>query len=413
MSYTPVLVIGGGQAGLAMSHCLTSQGITHVVLERGRVAERWHSERWDSLRLLTPNWMSRLPGWSYTGNDPDGFMSAAAFAEYLHAYSQASNAPVQTDTTVLAVQRGPFGFQIETSRGTWHARTVVIATGYCDVPAVPAAASNLPAQITQFTPSNYRNPDQLPSGGVLVVGASATGVQLAAEIHRSGRPVTLAAGRHTRLPRHYRGKDIWYWLETSGILDETTASVSDLARARSQPSFQLIGRSDGETIDLGTLQIEGVTLAGRVTGITGSCMTLQDNLPEIVGDAQLALERLLGRIDAIADAADAPAAELEARRRIAVQSGPTTLDLQASGIQTVLWANGFNRNYNWLKLPVLDEAGELVHQGGVTPEPGLFALGLRFQRRRRSNFIDGVGQDASELATAISQYLPRPSRVAA
>ncbi|MFL5281225.1 MAG: NAD(P)-binding domain-containing protein [Rhodopila sp.] len=413
MSYTPVVIIGAGQAGLAMSHCLSRNGIDHIVLERGRIAERWHSERWDSLRLLTPNWMSRLPGWSYAGNDPDGFMSAAAFADYLQAYARASQAPIRINTIVMAVRRGALGFQVETNHGTWHARAVVIATGHCDVPAIPAMASDLSRSIAQVTPSDYRNPGQLPPGGVLVVGASATGVQLAAELRQSGRPVTLAAGRHTRLPRRYRGQDIWYWLEQTGILDETTLSVRDLDRARNQPSFQLVGRPNGGTIDLSTLQADGVRLAGRLIGIAGTRVTLRDDLPATVEEAQVALERLLDRLDAFADARGAPAAKPEARRPIAVQPGPTSIELEASGIRTVLWANGFSRNYAWLKLPVLDAAGEIVHDGGVTPEPGLYALGLRFQRRRRSNFIDGVGLDAEDLAAAVSQHLAPPGCAAA
>jgi putative flavoprotein involved in K+ transport len=396
-----------------MSHCLSHNGISHIVLERGRIAERWHSERWDSLRLLTPNWMSRLPGWSYEGDDPDGFMSAAAFADYLQAYARASQAPVQANTIVVTVQRGPLGFQVETNRGTWHARAVVIATGHCDRPAVPAMAAGLSRSVAQVTPSDYRNPGQLPPGGVLVVGASATGVQLAAEIQQAGRPVTLAAGRHTRLPRRYRGQDIWHWLEQTGILDETTMSVRDLDRARNQPSFQLVGRPNGGTIDLGTLQADGVRLAGRLTGIASTRVTLRDDLPATVDEAQAALERLLDRLDACADACGAPAAEPEARRPIAVQPGPTSIDLEVSGIRTVLWANGFSRNYAWLKLPVFDAAGEIVHDGGMTPEPGLYALGLRFQRRRRSNFIDGVGLDAEDLAAAINQHLAQPGCAAA
>ncbi|HSK40491.1 MAG TPA: NAD(P)-binding domain-containing protein, partial [Arenibaculum sp.] len=211
MKRTQVVVIGGGQAGLAMSHCLDRHGIDHVVLERGRIGERWRGERWDSLRLLTPNWMSRLPGFSYRGSDPDGYMTMPEVVRYLEDYARHSAAPVEDATTVRSVERlpdgyrpngyRPDGYRVETNRGTWMARAVVIATGHCDVPLVPAMARHLPADIRQVTPSRYRNPDDLPDGGVLVVGASATGAQLADELHRSGRPVTLSVGRHTRLPR--------------------------------------------------------------------------------------------------------------------------------------------------------------------------------------------------------------------
>jgi putative flavoprotein involved in K+ transport len=413
MQRVPAIVIGAGQAGLAMSHSLNSRGVDHVVLERGRVAERWRSERWDSLRLLTPNWMTRLPGWSYRGGEPDGFMAAADFVRYLEGYAGASHAPIQADTEVLSVRRGgASGFRVDTSRGAWDTRAVVVATGHCDVPAVPAMARCLPPSIHQLTPSDYRNPGALPPGGVLVVGASATGVQLADEIRRSGRPVALSVGRHTRLPRRYRGRDIWWWLERIGVLDDTAADVADLRRARSQPSFQLVGRPDGGTLDLGTLRDAGVRLLGRAVGAEGSVLRLRDDLAETAAAAQRALERLLARIDVVADADGAPR-EPGADRAFDPGGSPTALDLEAECMGTVIWATGFGRNYAWLKVPVLDATGEIVHEGGVTPSPGLYVLGLRFLRRRRSNFIDGVGLDAEELAGEVLDHLAQPSRIAA
>jgi putative flavoprotein involved in K+ transport len=277
---------------------------------------------------------------------------------------------------------------------------------------VPGWAAALPPGIRQVTPADYRNPASLPEGGVLVVGASATGVQLAEEIRSAGRPVHLSAGRHTRLPRRYRGRDIWCWLERSGLLDERTTEVSDLARALNQPSFQLVGRPDGGTIDLGTLQVAGVRLLGRTTGAEGGVLHLRNDLAETVEAAQAALERLLARLDRVADAAGAPP-EPGAAPRIAVGAAPTRLDLAAEGIGSVLWATGHRRDYGWLQVPVLDAAGEIIHQGGVTPSPGFFAIGLRFLRRRRSNFIDGVGQDAQELTEAVLDHLARPCRAAA
>jgi putative flavoprotein involved in K+ transport len=301
---------------------------------------------------------------------------------------------------------------VDTSRGAWDARAVVVATGHCDVPAVPGMARCLSPSIHQLTPSDYRNPDMLPAGGVLVVGASATGVQLADEIRRSGRPVALSVGRHTRLPRRYRGRDIWWWLERTGVLDERAADVSDLRRARGQPSFQLVGRPDGGIIDLGTLRDAGVRLLGRAVGAEGSVLRLRDDLAETAAAAQRALERLLARIDAVADT-DGAEPEHGAARALDVGSSPAALDLEAEGIRTVIWATGFGRNYAWLKVPVLDAAGEIVHAGGVTPSPGLFVLGLRFLRRRRSNFIDGVGLDAAELAGEVLDHLAQPGRIAA
>jgi putative flavoprotein involved in K+ transport len=412
MQHISAVVIGAGQAGLAMSQCLSARGIKHVVLERGRVGERWRSERWDSLRLLTPNWMTRLPGWSYQGNEPDGFMTAGAFAGYLQAYADGCNAPVVQDTLVNAVRRTPLGYRIETNRGIWKAQAVIIATGHCDVPAVPAMGRMLSPSICQVTPSDYRNPAQLPDGGVLVVGAAATGVQLAEEIHRSGRPVSLSAGRHTRLPRSYRGRDIWWWLERTGLLDETIHDVSDLRRSRNQPSFQLVGRRDGRTLDLGVLRTAGVRMLGRAFTAEGSVIRLRDDLAETSAAAHDALKRLLSRIDPIADAAGAPV-DRASVHTIDLGPSPTVLDLEANGIRSVVWATGFSRNYSWLQVPVLDAKGEIMQQGGITPSPGLYVLGLRFMRRRKSNFIDGVGTDAAELADDVQSYLAPCARVAA
>lgn len=415
MQRTSTIVIGAGQAGLAMSQCLSDRGIDHVVLERGQVAERWRNERWDSLRLLTPNWMTRLPGWSYQGRDPDGFMTAADFAHFLGEYAAASRAPVEEATTVLSARRSALGYRVETNRGGWEARAVVIATGHCDIPAVPAWATRLPTLIRQVTPSDYRSPDQLPAGGVLVVGASATGVQLAEEIRQSGRPVALSVGRHIRLPRRYRGQDIWHWLERIGVLDDTAAEVSDLRRARGLPSFQLVGRRDGRTLDLGTLRDVGVHMLGRVVSADGTVLRLCDDLAETTAAAQAALVRLLARIDVTADADGAPADPPPgAALPIDLGASPTALDLKAEGIHTVLWATGFRPDYSWLRVPaVLDGAGEIIHDGGVTPAPGLYVLGLRFLRRRRSSFIDGVGRDADELAEHVLDHLAPPTRAAA
>jgi putative flavoprotein involved in K+ transport len=247
---------------------------------------------------------------------------------------------------------------------------------------------------------------------VLVVGASATGVQLAAEIRRSGRTVAISVGSHTRLPRSYRGRDTWWWLQQTGLLDETTAEVSDLQRARAQPSFQLVGGPDGHTLDLGTLRDMGVRIVGRTIRVVGTTLCLRDDLAQTTGAAQAALERLLARIDIVADRSGAPPAA-DAAHVLDLGSSPTALDLRTEGIRTVLWATGYGRNYSWLKVPVLDETAEVLHDGGITPSPGLYVLGLNFLRRRRSHFIDGVGLDAEDLAQHIDCYVSRSHRAAA
>jgi putative flavoprotein involved in K+ transport len=401
------VIIGGGQAGLAMSRCLLDRGVAHVVLERGRVGERWRSERWESLRLLTPNWQTRLPGFRYTGADPDGFMGMPEFTRFLEQYAASFGAPVVTGATVRTVARVPEGFSISTDRGTWRARHVVVATGYSDVPAVPRAASALHPGLCQVVPTAYRRPGQLPDGGVLVVGASATGVQLAEEIHASGRPVTLAVGRHLRLPRTYRGRDILWWLDAMGILGEGIDCVADSQASRRQPSLQLTGRDAARPLDLGVLHRQGVRLVGRLLDARGTRASFDDDLIATMSAADLKLAQLRGRIDRFVTerglSADvAPAEPFAPTWPAAFDAAAESLDLARAGIRTVVWATGFTRRYPWLHVPVLDRSGDIRHTGGVTPVPGLYVLGMHFQRRRNSAFIDGVGADAADLADRIA-----------
>lgn len=415
MKTVNTVVIGAGQAGLAMSRCLADRAIEHVVLERGRVAERWRSERWDSLRLLTPNWQSRLPGYRYSGAEPDSYMTMPELVNYLEGYARLTEAPVEQSTTVETVETAGVGYRVKTDRGDWRAESVVIATGYCDVPYVPPLAAQLSPEIVQWVPTRYRNPGQLPPGGVLVVGASASGLQLADEIHASGRPVTLAVGRHTRLPRRYRGRDILWWLDAMGVFDETAESVFDIEVSRRQPSMQLVGRPDHSTLDLPLLERRGVRLAGRVTGVDAAGVTFADDLVAQTAAADVRLARLRERIDAFVAAAGLgrEVAEPEPFEPFRwPELGPTRIDLRAEGIRTVVWATGFRRRYPWLKLPVLDGKGEIRHRGGITPAPGLYVLGLRFLRRRKSSFIDGVGDDARDLADHIAARAARRREVA-
>jgi putative flavoprotein involved in K+ transport len=415
MKRTETIIIGGGQAGLAMSRCLSDRGIDHVVLERGRVAERWRSERWDSARLLTPNWQSRLPGWKYQGHDPDGFMTMPEVVNYFEDYARSFSAPVQDRTAVCRVERDDAGYRVTTDRGVWTAPSVVIATGHCGVPLVPGMASRLSDEIHQLVPTQYRNPKQVPEGGVLVVGASASGLQLADELQRAGRRVTLAVGNHTRLPRSYRGRDIMWWLDAMGIFDDGVDDVSDLERARSLPSFQISGREGRQALDLGLLQDEGVQLVGRAVAATGHTMGFSDDLAVSTAEADAKLERILAKIDAYSTQAglDDSVGRRESYARVQPAPAPTSIDLSAEGIGTVLWATGFRRSYPWLKVPVTDERGEIRHDRGVTPERGLYVLGLRFLRHRNSSFIDGVGRDAQALSEYVAAQTRRSEGAAA
>ncbi len=404
MRTTDTVVIGAGQAGLAASRHLVDRGHDHVVLERGRIGQRWSGETWDSLHLLTPNWINTLPGQEYRGPDPDGFTSAVAFTDDLTGYADSFCAPVEGHTSVQRVDRRDGRFEVVTDRDVWRAGSVVIATGWCDIPGVPAAARELAPDIHQVVPRDYRNPGSLPDGGVLVVGASATGVQLADELRAAGRDVTLAVGNHTRMPRSYRGLDIYWWMDRIGMLDKTIDEMPDQAVARYEPSAQLVGGPTPRPLDLSTLQAAGVRLTGRLLGTDGHRVRFAADLPATVAAADRRMGRLLCAIDEHID-------DFGLRREVldAEPSGPVVpapvlgdLDLHAAGISTVLWATGHRRSYPWLRLPVLDRHGEIRQHRGRTPVPGLYVLGQRFQHRRSSAFIGGVGRDAAYIADQIS-----------
>ena len=409
MHATETIIIGGGQAGLAMSRCLTDRGVEHVILERGRVAERWRSERWDSLRLLTPRWQSRLPGWRYRGPDPDGFMTKSEVVTYLDEYARSFRAPLHVGVAVTRVHGRGDSFEVQTDAGGWVSSNVVIATGYCARAAVPAFAADLAGDIDQLVPTQYRNPQQLRAGGVLVVGASATGIQLASEIARTGREVILAVGSHIRMPRHYRGRDIMRWLDEMGVLGETADQVPDLEASRRQPSLQLIGSEAGGALDLQVLQERGVRIVGRVTGASGHRAYFSDDLADAIGHADRKMHGMLDRIDLhLSRLRLTRAFPVEPRpRSVAVPTAPRAVDLRDRGVNTVVWATGYRREYPWLHIPVLDAKGEILHRGGVTPRPGLYVLGLQFMRRRNSAFLDGVGADAADLTEHLIQHRAR------
>ncbi|MGA9276053.1 NAD(P)-binding domain-containing protein [Ilumatobacter sp.] len=404
---TEVVVIGGGQAGLAMSQCLTSRSIDHVVLERGETANSWRTERWDSLRLLTPNWLARLPGWSYQGDDPDGYMSAADVVAYLDAYRRSIDAPIITGVEVSRIASSNDGHVVDTTHGPWSARAVVMATGACSNPHVPAIAADMPEHIEHITPIRYRNPEQLRESGVLVVGASASGLQIADELSRSGRDVTLAVGDHVRLPRTYRGMDIHWWMDAIGQLDERFDEVDDIDRARRLPSLQLVGSPERRNLDLTTVAANGVALTGRLVGRNGDRAQFSGSFANMAKSADLKQQRLLDRLDDYATEHGLDA-ELDEPTRPAHTAMPAPmLDLDLRGIDTIVWATGFRPHYPWLEPNLLDQKGRLVHDGGVLTVPGMYVLGLPFMRRRKSSFLDGAGPDANDLAEHLASYLAR------
>jgi putative flavoprotein involved in K+ transport len=407
-----VVVIGAGHSGLAMSHVLGERGIEHVVLERGEVANAWRTERWDSLRLLTPNWMTRLPGYSYHGDDPDGFMTAGEVVDFICAYGSHTSAPVLTHTAVTGVApagNNGDGYRVVTDRGEWRCRAVVLASGAFNKPIVPRLAEAMPAAVEQLSAHTYRNPEQLAGGGVLVVGASATGLQLAQEIRRSGRPVTLAVGEHVRMPRVYRGRDIQWWMHASGVLDQRIEEVDDPDRARRVPSPQLVGTPERATLDLNVLRAEGVEIVGRLAGIRDGRAQFSGSLRNVCALADLKMNRLLAAVDEWAERA-LPTGVVGPVERYApteIGASPRLGLVLGKDVRTVLWATGFRPDYSWLDVPVFDRRGELKHDRGVVDAPGLYVLGLTYLRRRKSSFMHGAEDDARELGTHLANYVVR------
>jgi putative flavoprotein involved in K+ transport len=402
------VVIGAGHAGLAASRFLTDRSIDHLVLERGDVANSWRRERWDSLRLLTPNWQSRLPGHAYDGPDPDGYMSMGEVVALIDRFAVASRAPVRTNTQVTSVAPHGDRYRVVTSGGEIEARCVVIASGACNLPSVPAVRAGVPASIAQLTPFDYRRPDSLPEGGVLVVGGSATGVQLAAEIQQSGRPVTLSVGEHVRLPRVYRGRDVLWWMDASGVWNQRYDEIDDLTRARRLPSPQLVGSAGRGTLDLNALAAMGVQLVGRLAAIRDGRVLFSGGLRNVFALADLKQERLLDTFDEWARAsgveADVAGPERFEPTRVPASS-PLQLDLLRGAIRSIVWATGFHPDYRWLHVPVLDEKGGLRHDGGVVDAPGVYALGLPVLRRRKSTFIHGIEDDARDVVAHLAGHL--------
>ncbi|MEU6789713.1 NAD(P)-binding domain-containing protein [Nonomuraea angiospora] len=408
IEHVTTVVIGAGHAGLAASHFLRERSIDHLVIERGEVANSWRRERWDSFRLLTPNWQSRLPGLRYEGPEPDGYMTTKEVTQFIERFAAFSRAPVRTGTNVTSVRRTGDGYHVTTSRGEIRCRAVVIASGACNRPAVPPFGDAVPPSVEQLTPFDYRAPDRLPDGGVLVVGASATGVQLAAELRGSGRPVTLSVGEHVRLPRTYRGRDVLWWMDASGVWDQRYDEVDDLARARRLPSPQLVGTPERGTLDLNALTSMGVELVGRWAAVRDGRALFSGGLRNVFSLADLKMERLLGTFDEWArtrgrDAEVGPPERFAPTR--VPESARLRLDLRSGEIRTIVWATGFRPDYGWLDVPVVDEKGRLRHHGGAVDSPGLYALGLPVLRRRRSTFIHGIEDDAREVIGHLARHL--------
>ena len=413
------VVIGAGHAGLAVSRLLTGAGREHVVLDRGRVGERWRTERWDSLHLLTPNWMTRLPGWYYGGPDAEGYLSAAQLVRFLERYAETFDAPVVGGTTVERLEPGPDDgarrYRVVTDRGTWLTRHVVIATGPHGTPYVPPGLAGTGAEVL---PANrYRNPGQLAPGGVLVVGASSSGVQIADELNRAGRDVVLAVGRHTRMPRRYRGMDIFWWLDNTGRLARTIDEVPDARAARHEPSMQLVGTQRPEPLhrrprprhpaasrDPARRPVRGRRRRDRPVPRRPRRQRRRRGPQDEPVPRRGRRLRRAGRADP-GGLGRRPAAAGRGAR-----DARPDLDLRAEGIGTVLLAAGYRPDHPWLRLPVTAPDGSIRQDRGVTAAPGVYVVGQRFQHRRDSGFIDGARHDAHAVVRHLLRRRRPPAR---
>jgi putative flavoprotein involved in K+ transport len=407
---TSVVVVGAGPAGLAVSACLTGADVDHVVLEGHEIGGSWRRERWDSLCTLTPNWMNGLPSAPYRGPDPDGFMTAGEVADLLRTYASEIAAPVIAPITVTAVRAGPRGYCVDTEAGRWRAGAVVLATGPGE-PNIPPIAAAFPRQVHQVCARDYRNPPALGGERVLIVGASASGVQLADELAQSGRHVTVAVGEHVRLPRTYRGRDVLWWMQAMGVSSQRWDDLDDdLTRARHVPSPQLIGTPERRTLDLHTLRADGVELVGRLVGVSGGRLQFAGSLANLVANADLKQNRFLDRIDEFVAWTGVSATAPDRPPRTEVGASPSQLDVAA--FDTVLWATGHRHAPPQLDAGNVDRRLRVVHDGGVLRSPGLFVIGLPFLRRRSSTFLSGIGRDAVELTREVRAHLDRAAAAA-
>jgi len=398
-----VLVVGAGQAGIAMSEHLSDRGISHLVLERDRIAERWRSMRWDSLVANGPAWHDRFPGLEFTGLEPGDFASKEQVADYFEAYAAKIDAPVRCGVEVTSVRRkaGAPGFRVETSDGHFDARYVVAATGPFQKPVIPAVVPES-SGLVQLHSSSYRNPEQLPDGGVLVVGAGSSGVQIAAEIQRSGRQVHLSVGPHDRPPRSYRGRDFCWWLGVLGMWDASTP-----AQGAEHVTIAVSGADGGHTVDFRALAEEGIKLTGRTLSFDNGTISFAADLRDNIANGDAHYLGLLDEADAYVernglDLPEEPGARMLRPDPESLTDPILELELAGAGIRSIVWATGFAVDYGWLQVDAFDERRKPRQQRGVSSEPGVYFLGLPWQSRRGSSFIWGVWHDAKYVADQIS-----------
>jgi putative flavoprotein involved in K+ transport len=394
------VIVGGGQAGLAMSYFLRQQGREHVVVERRRLAERWRSERWDSLHFQFPNWSFQLPGHPYDGDAPDAFAHYAEVIRYLEAYANAIEAPLRCGLDVTSLSHDPATrrFRIVTSDSTLEASSVVIATGPFQRPAIPRLASSLPAGLFQVHSSLYRNPDALPAGAVLVVGSGGSGSQIAEELVQAGRRVFLTVNRHRRVPRKYRGHDALWW---SGKLGRFEVTIDSLPGRRPLPTVLYTGVDGGRDMDVRRIGADGAVLLGRLLDCNGTRLLFDASAAAHLAFADESYAEFTRAIDDYVRATGMQAPEAEAARQPTTANATEAireLDLQTANVTSVIWCTGYGFDFDWVDLPILDDRGAPVQHRGLTSVPGAYFLGLHWMHKFKSGTMWGVGEDAQYLA---------------
>ena len=396
------VVVGAGHAGLALSSCLAKSAIDHVVLERGDVAQRWRSERWDSLVFQFPNWSLQLPDYAYRGDNPDGYASKDEFIRFLENYTWTIRAPVRCGTEVLALSDSDDGrsMTLETSRGVIHASNVVVATGPFQAPKIPAASRDLPPETVQFHARDYRNPAQLPPGAVLVVGSGASGTQIADELHGSGRKTFLSVGRFHKTPRRYRGRDFYWWFDKLGYWHTPLTSMPPDAKGL---RFVVTAVGGGYDVDLRQFAAKGINLTGRLKAADRQKVEFHDDLERTLIEGDTWYAKFKREMDTYAEKCE-PQLRMEPeqpRPLLGNPQGGLELNLKDEGISSVIWASGYACDFSWIKLPLFDGNGDPIHVRGVTKRPGLFFLGLRRTYSLGSALVAGAVNDAAYIADQI------------
>ena len=406
MEKIQTIIIGGGQAGLSTSYFLCQKGHEHLVLERASQAGSvWRNDRWDSFTLLTPNWSIKLPGMTYSGNNPDGFMTRAELVAYFEKYIENFELPVQYNTSVTEVtplEEGE-GWLVKTNEKTFQAKHVVVATGQFQSPKIPPFSAKIPEHVLQIHSGQYRNPAQLPDGAVLVVGSAQSGTQIAEELYQSGRTVYLCVGSAPRLPRRYRGRDIFAWLADTGFT-ETTVDKLPSARAKFAGNPHLSGKDGGRTINLHLFARDGVRLLGRIIGAEDGSIKLARDLRESLARSDKAEADIAAMIDQFIEKnnINAPEETLPRHEDGYAVDEITELDLRDANINTIIWAIGYEFDYSFVKVPATDEDGYPIQLRGVTQYPGLYFVGLSWLHKRKSPLLMGVGEDADYIASHIT-----------